>query len=255
MVAAGPRAPAPGPSRPRARRTEKVAQSLAREIVQSIVDGGLAPGSRLPSEASMLEEYQVARGSLREALRLLEVQGLIVIKPGPGGGPVVGASDSKHFGRMATMYFQLGGATFANLLEARITLEPMMIRGITERGDPETMAALRELLARDYDEDDDEGYAALTSAFHLTVASSSDNPVLNLISESIAHIYADRIGGTTYLPDRRRRVIDDHRDVMRAMVRGQAKRAEQLMREHMIQMGEDVRLRYPGLLDEPVTWF
>jgi GntR family transcriptional repressor for pyruvate dehydrogenase complex len=252
-----PSAPAdlPMPARPRARRTEKIAQSLAREIVQSIVDRGLKPGSVLPSEASMLEEYQVARGSLREALRLLEVQGLILIKPGPGGGPVVGVSDSKHFGRMATMYFQLGGATFANLLEARITLEPMMVRSITERRDPEMTVALRELLERDYDDDDDQGYAELATAFHLIVAASSDNPVLNLISSSIAHIYADRITGATYLPDRRRRVIDDHRNVLRAMVRGQSRHAEQLMREHMTQMGEDVRSRYPGLLDEPVTWY
>lgn len=241
--------------RPRVRRTEKIAQSVAREIVQSIVDQDLAPGSVLPSETSMLDEYQIGRGSLREALRLLEVQGLIAIKPGPGGGPVVGVSDSKHFGRMATMYFQLDGATFGDLLETRVALEPMMIRSITDLQDPDTMARVRDLVSRDYADGDDAAYAEISSAFHSLAASASPNPVLNLISSAIANIYADRLPGATYLPDRRRQVIEDHRSILRAILRNQGKNAEKLMREHMIQMGKDVEKRYPGVLEERVSWY
>jgi GntR family transcriptional repressor for pyruvate dehydrogenase complex len=256
MTAPEPAAgPSPAPSRPRVRRTEKIAQSLAREIVQSIVDQRLKPGSVLPAETSMLDEYQVGRGSLREALRLLEVQGLIAIKPGPGGGPVVGTSDSKHFGRMATMYFQLDGATFADQLETRIALEPMMIRGIAEQRDPGTMARLTELLESDYDDVDDAAYARLSAGFHTLATTAPGNPVLTLISSAIANIYADRLPGANYLRDRRRRVIEDHRAIIRAILENQPKKAEKLMREHMIQMGRDVAERHPGVLEERVSWY
>ena len=77
------------PSRAPRRRAVKVAESVAREILHDIADRQLPPGATLPSEAEMVETFNVARASLREALRILEVYGLIRIKPGPGGGPVV----------------------------------------------------------------------------------------------------------------------------------------------------------------------
>ena len=61
---------------------------LAVMIVRDIVSRNRGPGDTLPSEAAMLAHYRVSRASLREALRLLEVQELIRLKPGPGGGPI-----------------------------------------------------------------------------------------------------------------------------------------------------------------------
>ena len=75
-----------------ARRADKVSEVVARAIVHDIVSRGLEPGATLPSEAVMLARFQVGRASLREALRILEVHGLITIKPGPGGGPFSTAS-------------------------------------------------------------------------------------------------------------------------------------------------------------------
>ncbi len=68
----------------------KTAESVARDIVNDIVASGLGEGDVLASEAKMVEQYAVSRESLREGLRLLEAQGLIRIRRGPGGGPVVG---------------------------------------------------------------------------------------------------------------------------------------------------------------------
>src|SRR5258706_16467421 len=88
-------------------RGEKVASLVARRIVRTIVDEGLEPGAPLEPEALMLHRFGVSRASLREALRILETQGLITIKPGPGGGPSVAAVDSTNFARTSTLFFQV----------------------------------------------------------------------------------------------------------------------------------------------------
>ena len=88
-------------------RTVKASERVAQDIVRDIVRRGLQTGDRLPLEAAMVEEYGVSRTSLREALRILEVQGLISLKPGPGGGPVVGTVEPSHLARTAALYFHL----------------------------------------------------------------------------------------------------------------------------------------------------
>src|SRR3546814_17574955 len=59
---------------------------LARDIAQEIYDSGMKPGDRYRSEAEALALHGVSRGALREALRFLQIQGVITIKSGPGGG-------------------------------------------------------------------------------------------------------------------------------------------------------------------------
>src|SRR5579863_6955728 len=107
-------------------RSSKISETIARDILDDIVVRKLLPGTMLSSEAVMLDRYGVGRASLREALRLLEIYGLIKIKPGPRGGPVVAEVTSSDLGRSATFYFHAVGATFADLLSARLAIEPMM---------------------------------------------------------------------------------------------------------------------------------
>jgi len=116
-----------------AQRTEKVAESIARQILQDIQRNHLEPGSMLPPENAMVERFGVGRGSLREALRILEVNGLVTLKPGPRGGPVVAAHDPGNFGQMMTLHLQSLGATYRQLLEARLEHEVVLARKAAEQ--------------------------------------------------------------------------------------------------------------------------
>src|SRR3954469_4467399 len=107
-------------------RQLKTSESVARDIVHDIVEQELETGDSLPSEAAMLEQYGVSRESLREALRLLEVQGLISIRRGPGGGPVVGTIAPANLGRVSTLFFYMAGATYRELFEAWIIGEGVL---------------------------------------------------------------------------------------------------------------------------------
>src|SRR5580698_10367642 len=91
------------------RRTTKVAEAVAREIVQDVAQNQLPPGTRLRSESQALAHYRVSRGSMREALRMLEDLGLVTIRPGPFGGPVVSQITPRNYARTSTFYFHVLG--------------------------------------------------------------------------------------------------------------------------------------------------
>jgi GntR family transcriptional repressor for pyruvate dehydrogenase complex len=246
------------------RRTEKISEVIAREIVKD--SRGLPPGTMLPSEAKLLERYQVGRASLREALRLLEVQGLIVIRPGPGGGPMISEVDSAHFGRMASLYFHLSGATYRDTLDARLILEPVVARIIATEQNPEHIQALKDYLERSAADTADPSATDATDPqdervfeFHALLMGMSGNPVITLLARSLQDLLIDRWTASrselerghdfTHVHD-----MDVHDMIARAIIDGRADEAERLMREHM-----DDFVRYqlehdPRRLDQTVSW-
>lgn len=203
----------------------------------------------------MLEEYRVGRGSLREALRILEVHGLISIKPGPRGGPTVDRVHTENFGRMASLYFQMDGVTFDDLLDARVTMEPTLAGQAARRREPDRaaeLAGLTELASRGGAADDE--YSACTADFHRAVAALSGNPVMVLFGQSITDIMRDRIAPPLFPKSRRADVLTMHCDIARVIADGDAAGAERLMAVHMAEYAAYVRKRYPGLMREVVDW-
>ena len=241
----------PPKSAPFRRRTEKVSGVIAREIVSDM--RGLPPMSMLPPEAAMLEKYQVGRASLREALRILEVQGIIAIRPGPGGGPMVAPFDSMNFARMMTLYLHLVGATYREVLEARIIMEPVMARLAAQRKEPDTVTQLQEFLAKSEPADETE-YLMHTGGFHTLLSGLSGNRVLDLQGRGLKDIYADRIEGMVFPPEARENIVRDHRQIARAIIAGNPAKAEKLTRAHMEEFLFYSAARNPGVLDEVVQW-
>lgn len=204
----------------------------------------------------MLKTYRVGRGSLREALRILETQGLITIKPGPGGGPVVAGVHSDSFGRMATAYFFASQATFRELLEARLVMEPVMARQAAEQQDPTSIAKLKEVLegSEGVASVDDRKYVRAASDFHDVVAGMSGNRILDLIARGIKDIYLDRIRGIHFPSADRQRIAGVHEEIANAIIAADTERAERLMREHMEEFAAVAEERFPGLMDSIVDW-
>src|SRR3569833_2030845 len=240
-------------AQPHVWRGIKVAEAIAQDIVRKIGAEGLQPGTPLPSEAQKIEEYGVGRGSLREALRILEVHGLISIKPGPRGGPIVAEVSAASFGQMATLYFQAGRMTFRELMEARLVMEPVMARLAAERRDAGMVERLGGI-AEDTPLDDDDGYLNYSGDFHRLVASMSGNGMLNLFSGALGHIFHDRVSGLFFPKARRAKVRQAHAEIAKAIAAGDADRAETLMREHMQEYATYVRRRQPALMNEVVGW-
>ncbi len=228
-----------------------MSEAIARDIVRRIGAEGLLPGTQLPPEAKMLEEYRVGRGSLREALRILEVHGLISIKPGPRGGPTVDQVQTRNFGRMASLYFQMDGVTFRELIEARLTMEPVLARRAAERSEPELLAELARFERLDRPDQD---YLHHAMSFHQLVAVMSGNRIMTLFGQSLADVVRDRVADAVYPKSRRREVLGTHGEIARAITAGDADLAERLMREHMEDYVAQAKRRHPGLMQEVVDW-
>lgn len=237
-----------------AQRVQKIAESVARQILQDIRRDNLAPGFTLPPESELLERYGVGRGSMREALRILEVNGLVTLKPGPGGGPVIAPHDPANFGQMMTLHLQSVGATYRQLLDARAEYEVLLARKAAEQAGTKAGALVREAVSGAPASIDDSKYSVATSGFHHAVGQASANPVLALSSDAIYAIWTVRVTRVLFPPEQRDEVIHQHEMIAGAIERHQPSRAEKLMRDHMRFYRDYCEERYPARMDDIVDW-
>lgn len=236
------------------RRPGKTSDLLARQIIRLIRREGLSTGDRLPNEAEMIEEYQVGRGTLREALRILEVNGFISIKPGPGGGPIVESPSAEKFGRMAALFYQVEGMTYREVVQARLIMEPMAARLAAEqqRSDAPSDGLKRLAAIRNFRDDDE--YFEHSLDFHATVITLSRNRIFELFCQSLSDVFRERVSSILFPEDRRQEVVSSHKAIASAISSGNGTRAHKLMREHMEAYAEFVFERHPAIMDEVIEW-
>jgi DNA-binding FadR family transcriptional regulator len=240
-----------------AERADKISEILARQIVRDLARERLESGAMLPPEAAMLRRLQVGRASLREALRILEVYGLITIKPGPGGGPIVHAPTSREFARTACFYFNVCGATLHDLLEARRSLEPLLARLAATAQNSAAINSLMEAVAAAETalESEDVGrWRRHSMEFHGLVAAASGNSILDLYGRSLRDIFNDRVAERVMGTGDRAYVDEEHRAIATAIASGQPDDAERLMAAHMNTFTEIAVRVIEGLLGDVLDW-
>ena len=127
-----------------AQRPPKAAMLVAQRILRDALRSGLRTSDLLEPERTMLEKYQTGRGTLREALRLLEFQGVISLKPGPRGGPVLQTPDASHLSSTLVLLMQMRSAPFSSIVEVRSAMEPMISSLAATRISDDELTALRD---------------------------------------------------------------------------------------------------------------
>ncbi|MCD2113496.1 GntR family transcriptional regulator [Rhodococcus rhodochrous] len=240
-------------------RPLKLAEVLAREIVEAMIEDGVEPGDVLPSEVTMMANYGVARTTLREALRLLEAQGLVVVKQGRGGGPVMAAVDASDLGRTSALYYRLAGATYRELAESKVALEPWLADLAARRSDPEQA---RNQLFATFGEGETEiddavrprGIWRATPQFHETVYALSGNLVLSTSASAMSAIFREQVLAAIDLSPKHDDFFDAHRQIAAAIIEGRPEDAHRLSHEHQQDINDYCEERIPELLDRVIEW-
>ena len=239
-------------------RPLKAAEVVAREVVRTIRAEGLMPGERLLSEAEMLKEYGVSRESLREGLRLLEVQGMISIRRGPGGGRVVGSVDSASFGRMEALFFHLAGATYDELFVAWVFAETTLARMAAANPDLEARrAAMEPFLSgqvEDHQHADLEVYVIGHEGFHGAVAALADNRVIHLTFRAYGQIVAHHLATVGDVRAYHEALVEDHLKLAQVILDGDPEAAGSLMEAHLTQVADINRAGHGVRLQGAVEW-
>jgi GntR family transcriptional repressor for pyruvate dehydrogenase complex len=232
----------------------KASATVAASIVRDIVDSDLRVGDRLPAETEMLAHYGVSRESLREGLRMLEVQGLISIRRGPGGGPYVAPVNASYLARTASMYFNLSGATYDEIFDTWLDFEPVIAAKVARIPDRRLKrAALAPFLDEEHPHAGAHEHFEDLNNFHATLGSLAGNRVTTLLVQSVTHIVVDHViedVDPLEIPN----LDDEHGDIAQAIIDGRARKARDLMHDHIAAVVAYYRKYSGDHMETPIAW-
>ncbi|GAB7007507.1 FadR/GntR family transcriptional regulator [Nocardioides sp. AN3] len=251
--------PDSGDEMPRpAGRPLKQSEIIARALTAQIVSERLPEGTRLPNEREMLESFQIGRSTLREALRLLESRGVLTIRSGRDGGPIVRSPKASDLGEALTLLLQFEKVSFSEVFYARQVLEPLVARLAAQQVSLDTLAALDASNARMATNiQDREVFREETINFHSLIASSAECPVLELLVgalESVAGGLAYGAVPANFTDQQRARALAAHEEIAESLRTGSPEDAEVAMATHLLEGGESWRVAYADLNQVPVEW-
>ena len=239
-------------ARPRQPKTSEV---IARQIANYIVDSGMEPGTMLPTEKDMVGAFGVGRSTLREALRLLETRGVLTIRSGPLGGPVVRRPQPSDLGESLTLILQFAGSSLRDVLEARQALEPMMAQLAVQRITPAQIDALQQTVDEILDNaEDHEIFRDANQRFHTLVAEAAGSVVLSVFAETLKSIADGAVAGVSYNANRRKAVAAAHQRVIDALRARDGAAAAEAMLVHLDEAGRYWARKYSDLVSRPVHW-
>jgi GntR family transcriptional repressor for pyruvate dehydrogenase complex len=228
-------------------RLREKPQKIADELRRLIVSGKLSEGDSLGHEPDLVERFGVSRPSLREALRILEAEGLISVVRGMLGGVVVHKPDGRMTARMAALVLQARNVSLADVFEARSLIEPTAVRvvaSLASRARRPAVSALRRLI----DEQarvilDPEGFGPANAQFHERLVALAGNQTLTIVAEMLNEIVAravTAVSKTGPAPESvatRRRGIRSQERLVALIEAGEASEAEAHWRTHMAVVG------------------
>lgn len=224
-------------------------RAVLEHIERDLLEGRLGPGDRLPSERELSADLGVGRSSVREALRVLEVMGLIrtATGSGPSSGAIVIATPSGGLSALLRLQVAAQGFPLADVVQTRLVLEDAVVGALAAAAGGDTSAAHRVLDAMDADDLTAAEFLALDAQLHLALAEASGNTVIAAMMaglrssiESYVQAGVSTIADWDSTADRLRA---EHRALVAAVDAGDADLARDLVRAHITGYYREISLR------------
>ena len=232
-----------------AAKQTKVFQDVVEQIQEAILDGRLKTGDTLPAERELKQLFNISRGTLREALRVLEQKGLIKIKLGVGGGSVVKAVDTDQISESLGLLIRSQKVSLNHLAEFREDVEGIVAANAARTSTREHIQGLKNLLdeARECVEQGSSRrneFIEIDKQIHLNLAQIAGNPIYTSILHSIhdnIHRYYDR-----FLSMEKKELEENYQDlcnIVRAAEAGNAGEARKFAQEHVQRFNRYMKKR------------
>ncbi|WP_249977869.1 FadR/GntR family transcriptional regulator [Vreelandella olivaria] len=225
---------------PTSRRRPKLAELISDDIKRWIASESLGEGDRLPNEKALMELYGSAKATVREALKILEVEGLITLKTGPKGGAVINQPGMEPASRMLRNFLhfqQLDGRQVYQLRKLlEVELAVSVVGRLTE-ADFQQLEANIAACSCCGGEEDHRRQRFLELEFHQLLARACPNPLLAFMCQFLNDMLRDLVViKKAYVPERKQfdhANQDYHRQLVEAYRTEDTQRVRRIMAEHM----------------------
>jgi GntR family transcriptional repressor for pyruvate dehydrogenase complex len=209
-------------------KVPKSSDVLAERLKREILSDAYRPGSSLPTERELVSTTGLSRGSVREALRILETQGLVHTRAGRYGGTTVSQPTDDHLTNHINLFAKGRSLPLSALVEVRLALEPMVAALAAERrteDDLETLRAIAERIEQAADNDVD-AFLEENVNWHDALAAASHNDLLRALATSVGGLMFEASKIEEFAtPEVRQRVKHAHRRILAAIEAGDAESA------------------------------
>jgi len=233
-----------------ARKAKDLTHTLVAGLKDMISSGELSPGGKLLPERELARLFGVNRGSIRQALKALDVMGIVHQRVGDGTYLTLDASTT--LGAPLDFLILVDGISFQELFEARRIVEPeLAARAASRRSDDDleelgkAVAAMKANPAMDAEELADQDLR-----FHEAIWRASGNRVCQRMFSSLHRALSRSLTVTSSLRDEGT-PVEAHEQMLRAIEAGEAERARSLMYEHLLQ-GESTLLKSATPAEAPI---
>ncbi len=232
---------APGRLAPAVQRTS-LPEQIASHLIRQIIEGDLAAGTALPTEADLVREFSVGKSAVREAVRIVSTKGLVEVVQG-SGMRVTPRQRWNFFDPELVSAFGGSVISLVHLMEMRLALEPSIAAQAADRATPEQIDQLEALVEESAAHlDDTEGIVRRDMDFHNVLAEAADNPLYSIVLGSVAELQIELRRKVVMTRLGRDHGIHHHSRIVEALRDRDAERAREQMVDHLEEVAEDLRL-------------
>jgi GntR family transcriptional repressor for pyruvate dehydrogenase complex len=211
----------------------RLSEAAVDQIKGLITSRELGEGSKLPSERQLVEQLQISRASVREALRILEIMGLVEVKPGKGA--FVKGTTGDLILPLPT-WISIHKENLHNHFEARLVLEPAAAGLAAVRASQSDLKALRDALdsfSAKLDERDIVGLIQADISFHSLIGAATGNKTIRLLMDTIARFLFEGWKASMRVEGRADKTVSEHEAIFQAISGKNKSKAEKAMRRHL----------------------
>ena len=216
----------------------RLAQSVAEEIRSWILQSGMSAGDQLPSEVDLMARYEVGRSTIREAMKQLQAENIVMIRRGRGSY----VADQTGLGKDPLgLSFEEQSRTLKDLMEVRLLLEPGIAGEAAARRSEADLAVMEESINRmKAAAAAGEDYQRFDYDFHLSMAESLRNSVLRRMYPVIFEAIAQGYERTAHVHGSFDVALKYHCEILEALRKSDAESASDLTRRHILQALADI---------------